>query len=216
MPVIEVVGPSGAGKSTAVRLCAAQDAQVRVLGLPAPGTYARSLPALVPTLLRLHQPFHRVLRREMKRVLHLAALRRTVEETRRLPDAVVLMDEGPIYMLGRLLFLADRALDTDAFRVWWGAAVDDWAGALDTIIWLDAATPVLINRIRGRAGTPPIADTGDAALTAFLARYRTCYARVLSRLEGPGGPAIVRIDTTTCTQPELADLVRDVVTEVRG
>ena len=216
MPVIELVGPSGAGKSTAVRLLAAHDPSVRVLGLPTAGTYARAVPALVPTLFRLHQPFHRVLRREMKRVLHLAALRRTVEEARADLGTVVLVDEGPVYMLGRLLFLADRALDTDAFREWWQDAVDEWADVLDRVIWIDAETPVLIKRIRGRVGMPPIADTGDAALTAFLARYRTCYARVITRLEQGHGPTIVRIDTTTLTVPALAARVRGAVEEMRG
>lgn len=215
MPVIELVGPSGAGKSTAVRLIAAQDPRVRVLGLPAAGTYARALPALVPTLLRLHQPFHRVLRREMKRVLHLAALRRMVEEMHADAQTVALVDEGPVYMLSRLLFLADRALDTEAFREWWQGAVDDWAEVLDRVIWIDAETPVLINRIRRRSGAPPIADTGDAPLSAFLARYRTCYARVLTRLEQRSGPLIVRIDTTTLTMPALAARVRGELEEAR-
>lgn len=210
-PIIEIVGPSGAGKSTVVRALAARDERLLVIGLPPPGTYARSLPALVPTFLRLHRPFHRVLRREMKRVLFLAALRRMLDQVAGGRESAMLIDEGPVYMLSRLLFLADRALDTSAFRTWWEAAVADWAVALDMVVWLDADTPVLISRIRGRPAVPPIPDTRDAALAAFLARYRTCYEQVLERLAAESGPAIVRIDTTALSVADLEARVGAVV-----
>jgi len=184
--------------------------------MPAPGAYVEAFPTLVPTLLRLHRPFHRVLRREMKRVLYLSALLRTIRKRSHESNALVLIDEGPVYMLTRLLFLADSALDTEAFRTWWQGAIAEWAAVLDVVVWLDADSRVLVSRIRGRAQPSPIPDTGDAPLLAFLDRYRSCYETVLQRLAAANGPEVVRVDTTLLTVEELARRIQGVMHEVRA
>lgn len=195
-PVVELVGPAGAGKSSMFR---ALEARVAPAPLRADVRVTGCLPAalgLLPTFVRWHQPYRRLLHKEIKRALFLAALAQSVSRTRQRRPGGIVFDEGPVYMLSRLLYFGAWDIDGEAFRQWWTRTIRQWAATLQLIVWLDAETTVLARRVRGRPGPPPLRASGEAAFSEFVGRYRDCYRMVLDDLGRAGGPPVLSLDTT--------------------
>ena len=68
--VVELAGLAGSGKSTIALELGRLDPQIQARPrVPGPSHLA-SVPALIPTFVRLHRPFRGVLTKEMKRMLH--------------------------------------------------------------------------------------------------------------------------------------------------
>jgi shikimate kinase len=193
--VVELVGVAGAGKTSLVRTLGARDALIRAdIAVPR-SSYFRDIPSLLPTFVDFRRPWRTFLRKEMKRVLHLTTLYRRLDEARQGGQGIVLFDEGPVYMLARLRFLGGGGIDNPGFERWWRSTILQWAEVLELIVWLDADVRVLVERIRSRSGPAPINDTTDAALFAFIDRYRSCYDRVVGELTTAGGPRVITLDT---------------------
>ena len=162
--------------------------------------------ALTPVFVGWHQPFQTFRYREMKRAIHLRTLSRIVSASD--SDRVIVLDEGPVYLLARQLVLGAAALDNAAFARWWHRTLDHWARALRLVVWLDADSACLAERIRQRPGRPPIPDVMvDDALLLFLERYRAAYDRVLGRLSQQRGAAVLSIDTGSHVPAAIAERV---------
>lgn len=172
-----------------------RDARVRGNVTIPRARYVASAAPLLPTLVRLHLPFRGFRQQEMKRVLYLTTLERMLSGAATHRDEIRVLDEGPVYMLARMLYFNERLMTDAAFRRWWGVAASRWARVLDAVVWLDADTAILARRIRERPGRPPVSDTRDAHLLPFLRRYRRCYSRVMHDLAVFGGPLVVHIDS---------------------
>jgi predicted ATPase len=206
-PLIELVGLAGAGKTSSLRTLGQRDPAILPNIHISTLSYVRDVPSLLPIFAGMHRPWHSLLRKEMKRVLHLTTLQRRVEEIRCAEHRPIVLDEGPVYMLARLLFLGGDRLRGRTFEQWWRTAIADWAQALDLIVWLQADTPTLIERIRTRRDRPPISDLSDRALNEFLCGYSTCYRRVVDELIAKKGPRLLTIDTGQRSINVVADQI---------
>jgi len=191
--VVELAGPAGAGKSAIARALVRLDPEIHARPRVSPQSYLASMPGLVPTFLGLHWPFRGVLGKEMKRILRLRALHRLVHRAGN--GCALVFDEGPVYMLARILFFGGKNIETQAFVRWWRRAIADWAATLDVIVWLDAPDDVLAVRIRTRPQWHRYRGADDRALTAFLDSYRAAFARVLTELTAAGGPQLWSLAT---------------------
>ena len=200
--IVELVGLAGAGKSTLIRELCTRDSRICGSAAIKWTSYLKDAPALMPLFVDLHRPFRTVRLREMKRALHLKTLARLVSRT----DAphVIVLDEGPVYMLTRQLVLGASAMDNDAFYWWWQRTLDHWAHTLHLVVWLDADSACLAQRIRQRPGRPPIRDVRDESLLPFLERYRSAFARVLAALSRRSGPTVLPIDTEQLAPEAIA------------
>ena len=169
------------------------------------GTYAATVPTLLPTFLSLHWPPKRVLTKEMKRILRVHALHRLVRTAS--GPGLILFDEGPIYMLSRLLVFGGAAVQTPAFARWWRGAIALWARTLSAIVWVDASDDVLTARLNSRAQPHRLRDASEPAMRAFFASYRDAFRRVLADLEAAGAPAAWIVETDDLPLQDAADTI---------
>lgn len=213
--VVELAGLAGAGKSTLALALARLDPSIRARPRVPERSYLASVPALVPTFVGLHWPFRGVLTKEMKRMLRVETLHRLVRETTR--GGTLLFDEGPVYMLSRILMFGADNIRSRAFERWWRAAIAEWATTLDVIIWLDAPDDVLAARLHTRAQWHPLQGAHDAAVSAFFKSYRAAFGRVVSELRTPGrGAQVWNIATDAGSADRTAHAIFDRLRARRG
>lgn len=209
--VVELVGPAGAGKTALLRALGA-DPRVRagvhidrirlfpVLLLHA----ARFLPLAIGLLTRGREHAWRGL----LHFVRLRALPRTIARAAAAGDIdVILLDEGPVFSLGRLSVFqeADRRGGLPARA--WHAELARWASLLDAVIWIDAPDVVLAERIRTRTKQHQIKGGTDAEMAGFLARYRQAYREIRERLTGGGRIKMVQLDTSGLAVEAAAERV---------
>ena len=185
--VVSIAGLAGTGKSSLSRALMQLDPDVRARPRISFWRYLTDIPALIPTFLRLHRPFHGVLAKEMKRILRLHALERLVHETK--DCRILVFDEGPVYLLARILVYGGPGIRTRSFQECWRRAIATWAAELDVVVWLDAPEDLLAARLRARP-VHPFAHTGtdDRSVRGLLRAYREAFAQVIGELTAAGGP----------------------------
>ncbi len=185
--VVAIAGLAGAGKSSLGRALMRLDPAVRARPRVSFWRYLARIPPLIPTFLRLHRPFRGVLGKEMKRLLRLDALHRLVQETRNC--RILVFDEGPVYLLARILVYGGAGIRTQAFEECWRRAIATWAAELDVIVWLEAPEDLLAERLRARPHHP-FAHTGtdDRSVRRLFRSYRAAFAQVIGELTAAGGP----------------------------
>jgi shikimate kinase len=209
--VVELVGLAGAGKTTLARELVTSDPSVR---LDLPPSRARSALAQAAGVAPFVLPHLRGSRgggwftRDQVRGLGYlrtwrAALGRVGPEPR-----LLLLDHGPLFRLAQLDAFGPPVAETAAFRRWWEARVEEWAGRLDLVVWLDAPEELLVRRIRGRDQKHVLRTADDDASLEFLARYRASYERVLARVREISPGAVLTLRTDTAAPPALAVEVR--------
>jgi len=186
--VVELAGLAGAGKSALARALTQRDPTVRARPRISAWHHLASVPALASTFVDLHWPFHGMLTKEMKRMLRVRALYAFTQ--RATGEGPVVFDEGPVYMLARMLVFGGEATRTRAFERWWRAAIAQWRSMLDAVVWLEVPDAVLASRIRTRRQQHPLQGQYDAAFTTFFRTYREAFERVLNELCVPGGPPL--------------------------
>jgi shikimate kinase len=210
--LIELVGPAGAGKSSLMTSLRARDAAIRPNVAIPRWQYVPDALGLAPAFMKFHSPCRRLFWKEMKRMLHLATLHRIVTAQGHGNSGTRVFDEGPVYMLARMLQLGADRFDNEALRHSWEEAAQRWARILRLIVWLDADSATLARRIRSRPGPPPVNDTRDVSLIPFLDRYRACYAEVLQAMTTDGrGPAVITFDTGRSSVHAIAERLIAVV-----
>jgi hypothetical protein len=192
--VVELAGLAGAGKSAIARALVRLDPTIHARPRLSRWSYAASLPALIPTLVRVHWPFRGVLTKEVKRILRVRALHRYA---RRLGDGGTLVfDEGPVYVLARMLVFGGDNIRTRGFERWWRRALAQWAPMLDAVVWVDAPDAVLAARIHNRSQWHPLQGAHSGEMNGFLHAYREAFRRVVGELCVNGGPRLWTIDTS--------------------
>lgn len=200
--LIELAGLAGSGKSALARALTKLDPTIRARPELSAWSYLTSVPGLAPTFVDIHWPFRGMLRKEMKRMLRVRALYNFARGTT--GNGTVVFDEGPVYMLARMLVFGGEATRTYAFERWWRSAITQWRTKLDAVVWLDAPDAVLTARIRNRSQPHRLQDAHDVAVAAFLRAYRDAFGRVLEKLCVAGGPPLWTFDNVQDTPDDRA------------
>ncbi|HEX9579705.1 MAG TPA: hypothetical protein VF970_01235 [Gemmatimonadales bacterium] len=195
--LVELAGPAGAGKSTLARVLPERNPRVRagltLWGLPRLLLLASAL-ALLPTA-GLAALGGRPLRwGELTQMVRLGALRRAVQRMAGRDDPLILLDEGPVFGLGWLDVFFPRNGDAGRAR-WRRRTVREWAGWLDVVVRVDAADPVLAERIRTRSKPHMVKDQPDDEVHRFTARFRTALDRVVAELKAAGRVKVLGLRT---------------------
>ncbi len=187
--VLEIIGPAGAGKSTLAKALVQVDTRFHSESLPpvwqvgyAP-FFASNILALSPILLRMiGKPGRRLSRRELAWMAILNGWPDLLKKKKPDECPLLLLDQGPVFLLSVLSGFGPPALSQASFQGWWRARYQRWAQALDLLIWLDAADEVLIQRIRGRASDHLIKDQPEPEMHEFLTRFRSLYENTVDHL----------------------------------
>lgn len=200
--LVEITGVAGAGKSTLTRLVAEEVPRSTVaefIHTRKPehlGYLAHSFPRLLPILGSNLVATPRLSWADFKLLVYVSEWHRFLDRRRDDPHDVTLFDQGPIYALVRLKAQARGVTRAASFGRWWNTELERWAGELAELIYLDAPDEVLWTRINGRAQPHRTKGGSQEVGREFITRYRELFEEVLTRLDVPGGPEIVRYDTS--------------------
>jgi shikimate kinase len=211
--VVEVIGAWGAGKSTLVASLAGQLQSVHlaqnIWGLPRPLLFMSGL-RLLTTILGLFRAARCMLWKEGKLLIRLRAMYHQLQLQRSNGSRVVVLDEGPVLALSSLH--AHQTAPDNALASWWPGALKQWAKALDIVIFLDAADPILALRIRMRSQGHPLKGKPDAEIFGSLQHRRAAYIRVLSDLRAHRGPTVLSYRTD---HQSIAQITEQVLEELQ-
>ena len=200
--MIEMVGPAGAGKTTLSRVLSQNDPNIQIgseIELRKPNYlifFIRKLITLIPFLLRQIANGRWFTWDEIKLLVYLEGWSGILTSEARSPGSTVLLDHGPVFKMATLREFGPEKLKHGAFSAWWDGMLKHWASTLDLIVWLDAPDAVLDNRINSRDQKHLVKGKNTAEVEHFLARYRSAYQDVLTRLGLAGGPQMLKFDTS--------------------
>lgn len=211
--VAEIVGPAGSGKSTLAGALERRDGRVRaglgVWGLPAPLLLSTAFLSL-PQLLGMWRRGGALGWDEAGLVVRLNALGRLLGRESSRPGRLLLLDEGTVFALAKLRAFGREGGARSA------RMVERWAGSLDAVVWLDAPDEVLAGRIRRRDKPHRMKSCSDEEISAFLARYREGFERVVAELCARRGLKVIRVSTDAGTPEQIADEVLSGIAGAKG
>ena len=206
--VFELVGPAGVGKTAVLRAIAGLAPLVRtgvrierLRQLPA---LAWSMIALTPAMVEILFADPRSFGSAMRHLGRLRALPIDVVRARASGHEAILLDEGPVFSLGRLSVFHQADQGSGALARTWRTEVDRWSTLLNGIVLLDARNEVLAERIRRRPKAHQVKAGSDREVFEFLDRYRVAYRDIASRLTAGGRVQMVEFDTTTTPIEQVA------------
>jgi hypothetical protein len=189
--VVELVGPAGAGKTTVFRALSQLSESILVSVQPfvrsvvdSPFFLRQSL-LLMPTLLRMYKNKNsgRCLTRQ--EITCMAILNGWHNVLRRVAvngDKVLLIDQGPVFLLAQLHKFGPESLRGRCTEKWWKGVYRQWATTLDMVVWLDTLDAYLLERIRARDKWHLMKDKSKPEVLEFLEHYRIAYQQVISML----------------------------------
>lgn len=217
VPLVELVGPAGAGKTTVLTLL--QDAMtpgehVRTPRITRPRLRTAALALRhagdwMPPAVRLLHAAPDVWRRDLRHLIRSRVLRAELRWIVADGPGVLILDEGPVLSLARLR-RAHELTGVDALRRYLDAAIEEWGGVLDAIVYVDAPDAVLIRRINEREKPHRLKGRTDPELRAFLGWYRRHYHRLLEELASRG-VQVTRVDSSQGTAADTARKVERII-----
>lgn len=180
--IVEIVGPAGAGKTTLYHMLGNSSASIQLGNFPdvrkmsdMPFFLINGL-ELLPVILRLLWKRKTLTRREFA---WLCILHGWSAKLRKEFDQVIVLDQGPVYLLAEMQeFGSEYLRGHDAERLWDDLYIQ-WAATLDSIIWLDAKDIDLAERIRARRKEHALKYESTETASVFLSRYRKAYKHVI-------------------------------------
>lgn len=163
-----------------------------------------SLIRLVPIVVAGLSRKPRMSWREIKLVMYVNEWPRYISRTCEPGQNMLVMDQGPIYALGRLEAMGKPFIRSAVYRRWRLQMTDIWAKKLTRIVFLDAPDSVLVERIGGRSQAHETKGKPAEVGYEFLGRHRLAFDQMVATIEMAGGPEAHRIDTGSRSLGQLA------------
>jgi thymidylate kinase len=210
--IVEVVGPAGAGKTTVSRMLGRHGGQVQLGRFPDVNKKGDALffvyhgTGLIPFLISSCQgKGGRLNRREFAWLAILRGWSRRLQRERKKNEKVIILDQGPIYLLAETIELGPKYLRGQRTERFWEKIYKRWGTTLDLVICLDADNACLRERIQARTKGHMVKNEPGPKVFEFLDRYRTAYHHIFERLKADGGgPRIIRFNTGQEPPEEIA------------
>lgn len=206
---VEIVGVAGSGKSTLTRVLRSEYgchvADTLHTKLPGHWPYvAHGLPGVAPLLVASVRDRPALSWDELKFVLYVLEWDRFLRAEYRDRPGVVVLDQGPMFALARLLWGRKPVTGHPSFEEWLRRTVGHWSRELDAVVLLDAPDPVLLGRIDAREQRHDAKGVPSHEALELLGRHREAYERVFEIAESLDGTRVLRYDTATMPSARIA------------
>ncbi len=215
--VVEFIGLAGSGKST-LTTALLKNTNGTVAVVPPYFREMRDIPFFVVNAIRA-LPFlvsvilkNRLDRyptaREVAWIVILTGWHRRLKAQASRTDKVLVLDQGPVFMLAMLYLYGPKVLQRSTAARWWASMARKWGGTIHLLICLEASERTLVARIRRREVWHGVKDRSDLEACEYLSRYRTAYAHVLSLLNGDGARVeVMSVNTERHSIKETMELL---------
>ena len=194
--LIELVGVAGTGKSTLLKALSRRNPRIQELELPSKLLYLPSMLRVVFRWLPLYLFKYRHGRwftwEETRKIGYLDTwldYSRSESEAR---DISAVLDPGSICWLVALRDFGPELTKDGQFQRWWEERLDQWAQALDVIIWMEAPIELSLNRVMGRDEEHEAKSMAAAAALKEFSRYRLSYVELIPEIARRGHARIFR------------------------
>jgi adenylate kinase family enzyme len=209
--VVEISGPAGAGKTTLLQALDQCDEKIvtgvrlhKVRYIP---FFASNSLLFLPTFLRQYRHSRWFTWRETRSMAYLKAWHHVLKRQVSNNNLVTVLDHGPIYRLALLREFGPEITRSQTYERWWDRMLKQWATIMYMVVWLDAPDVVLLERIHTRNRWHIVKGKSGREAYGFLARYRTSYEQIITRLTANGGPKLLRFETHQKSVDQIVDEV---------
>jgi hypothetical protein len=206
LSLVELMGPAGAGKSTVFQSLLDRDRTILIRPTLRHNRYAAivavNIVKALATLVRHRAIEHEDPKEQVRVMMYVQALPRVLPGLGSAGDTAIVFDQGPLFLLTRHNFMDKR------LSAWWNRMVDTWAPLLDIVVFLDAPDDLLRERIDSREKWHALKGADGRSALDVLRTSRQVYERTLEAVAArPGGPAILRFDTSARSADEIAEAI---------
>jgi shikimate kinase len=208
--LVELIGLPGAGKSSVFGALVDRSPKVErhdapELGDLGFGALLATLPSILETLVS-SGAIRGLTPAQLQLMVYLRALPRVVARGAPGDGSILVLDQGPFYLLDRPLLMDERLAN------WREEVFETSAAFMDAVVWLDAPDSVLVERIAGRRNWHRLKEAHPSTALASLARTRAVHEQALSKLKTRlSGPVILHFDTSRVSSGEIADAILQTV-----
>ena len=173
-----------------------------------------NIPAVLPDYVRIHGGPSKVDVSELAEMAILRGLKRRVQGLKHSGRPVILMDQGPIFMLARLKAVGSPAFRSPSADAWRKKAFRHWASLVDYVVWLDTAETVLLARVLERDRWHVLQDAARQDVGDWMQSYREAFSEIIAGLGATGErPHTLRFDCGPESIEGLWKVVRDELLE---
>jgi broad-specificity NMP kinase len=214
---IEIVGVAGTGKSTLARTLADRDPGNRIADslhtkTSAHWAYvAHSAPRVLPLVARSARVRPAFDWEETKFIVYVTEWRRFLRRACRDDSGLVVLDQGPVFALARLLWGRKPVTATREFEHWLDQQVAGWSVDLDGIVSLVAPEEVLLGRINEREQDHEAKGRSIREGHDVLLAHQRAYAALFERFEALGKPPVFTFDTSVMSPVRIAEEIEGIL-----
>lgn len=122
-------------------------------------------------------------------------------------DLISTLDPGSIYWLTELKSFGPAITHDAEFIAWWQKMKDRWVNALDIVIWLDAPTDLLFDRVMKRGEWHESMDLSKQAAMDSFTKYREGYLSLYNQILEVRKNHVYSFRTDEKSSQEIADEV---------
>jgi len=148
---------------------------------------------------------------ETKFIVYVTEWRRFLRRACRDDSGLVILDQGPIFALARLLWGRKPVTATREFEHWLDEHVAAWSVDLDGIVWLVAPEEVLLARINEREQDHEAKGRSIREGHDVLLAHQSAYAALFERLEALGRPPVFTFDTSVMSPVRIAEEIEGIL-----
>ena len=188
--LIEMVGIGGAGKSTLYRALHAENPSILKLDPPGKLHYLPTLAKMalhwLPVFVSKYGGSRWFTWDEMRNVCYLDTRLRQIRSLSGSTDTVAVLDPGSVYWLSSLREFGPPFTRDALFTAWWDEKLAEWSAAIDLLIWIEAPSDLLLERVLARDEVHEARSQPRESALANFERYRACYATMVPEVTSRG------------------------------
>jgi energy-coupling factor transporter ATP-binding protein EcfA2 len=189
--ILELAGPPGSGKSTLANALVERIPNARYMTFPyfrEPAQvpfFVKNLLKLMPTVrgLQRNADKKRLTRRDIARMVILKGWPKSLARQRRNPATIIVLDEGPVCQMARLLCFGSDLIKSPRAAPWRDTVFSEWAQMLDMIVRLESPGSVLESRVRSRNIPHEISGLTSEQAVVWLENLRVVTNNVIGKLQ---------------------------------